>query len=152
MALAEKLTKKLEKRTAEYAEKSKAAGIPKGAHLESGDWLLLFIASIYIDILFVILTIIGLIPAVGQVIYAICDPGLNFLVAGIFWLYLYNKGLSGYWYWAFGSGLANFIPVVNFFGWTLSVIILYTLVTTAEKVPLAGKAIEMAAKATSKIK
>jgi hypothetical protein len=152
MALAEKLTKKLEKRTAEFAEKSKAAGIPKGAHLESGDWLLLFLASIYVDILFVILTVIGLIPIIGQVIYAICDPGLNFLVAGIFWMYLYNKGLGGYWYLAFGGGLANFIPVVNWFGWTLAVIILYTLVTAAEKVPWVGKVIEIASKATPKVK
>jgi len=52
---------------------------------------------------------------------------------------------------AFGGGLANLTPVVNWFGWVLAVLILYFLVK-AEKIPLAGEAIEKAAKTASKIK
>ena len=115
------------------------------------EWLLLFMAADYIDILFILLAIIAFIPFVGFVAYAVLDPVLNLIATGIFWFYLQQKGLGGYWWLAFGGGVANLIPVVNWIGWVLSVLILYFLVK-AEKVPLAGEAIKKAAKAASKIK
>jgi len=111
---------------------------------------LLFLASGFIDIIFILLIVVGLIPVVGQVIYAIVDPALNLLLTFIFWFYLQYKGLGAYWWLSFGGGLANLIPVVNWAGWTIAVLILYFLVK-AEKIPLAGEAIEKAAKAASKV-
>lgn len=150
MALAEKLQQKLEKKREALAEKSKTAEKNGAAQIDSGEWLLLFLASIYIDIIFVILTVVGLIPFVGQTIYAITDPALNLLLTFIFWFYLQYKGMGAYWWLSFGGGLANLIPVVNWAGWTLGVLILYFLVK-AEKIPLAGEVIEKAAKAASKV-
>ena len=119
--------------------------------IDSMEWLLLFLGAGYIDILFILLTIVGLIPIIGQVIYAVADPVLNLIATGIFWFYIQHKGLGHYWWLAFGGGLANLIPVVNWAGWLIAVLILYGLVK-AEKVPLAGEAIEKASKAASKIK
>ncbi len=140
MAIAEKLNKK-----SQEAEKS------EGAKIDWTEWLLLFLAAGYIDILFILLTVIGLIPYVGQEIYAIADPVMNLIAMGVFWFYLQYRGLGGYWWLAFGGGVANLIPVVNWAGWIISVLILYFLVK-AEKIPLAGEAIEKAAKAAQKIK
>jgi hypothetical protein len=151
MPLAEKLQQKSGALKEKLAKKSQKAEKSKGAEIDWAEWLLLFLAAGYIDILFIILTIIGLIPYVGQAIYAIADPVMNIIATGIFWFYLQNKGLSHYWWLAFGGGVANLIPVVNWAGWIMSVLILYFLVK-AEKIPLAGKAIEKAAKAASKIK
>jgi len=151
MPLAEKLQQKNETLKEKLVKKSQEAKKGKGVEIDSAEWLLLFLAAGYIDILFIILTIIGLIPAVGQVIYAIADPVMNLIATGIFWFYLQYKGLGHYWLLAFGGGLANLTPVVNWFGWVLAVLILYFLVK-AEKIPLAGEAIEKAAKTASKIK
>lgn len=144
MPLAEKLQQKLNKKSQE-TEKS------GGVEIDSMEWLLLFLGAGFIDILFILLAIIGLIPFVGQGIYAIVDPVMNIIATGIFWFYLQNKGLGGYWWLAFGGGLAGLVPVVNWFSWIVSVIILYGLVK-AEKIPLAGEAIEKAAKMAPKIK
>ncbi len=151
MAIAEKLQQKLEKKREALTEKSKAAEKDEATQIDSGEWLLLFLASGYIDIIFVILAVIGLIPVVGQVIYAIATPALNLLLTFIFWFYLQYKGMGAYWWLSFGGGLANLIPVVNWAGWTIAVLILYFLVK-AEKIPLAGEAIKKAAKVASKIK
>lgn len=150
MAIAEKLQQKLEKKKEALAEKSKAAEKNETAKVDSGEWLLLFLASIYIDIIFILLTVVGLIPVIGQTIYAIADPALNLLLMLIFWVYLQVKGLGAYWWLAFGGGLANLIPAVNWAGWTIAVLILYLLVK-AEKVPLVGEAIKKAAKIAVKI-
>lgn len=151
MPLAGKLQKKLEKTRENLAEKSKAAEKSGTAQIDSGDWLLLFLGAGYIDVLFIILAIVGLIPYVGQAIYAIADPTLDLIATGIFWFYLQYKGLGGYWWIAFGGGLINLVPVLNWIGWLVAVFILYLLVK-AEKIPLAGEAIEKTAKAASKIK
>ncbi len=151
MAIAEKLEQKREALKEKLSKKSQEAEKGKGVEIDSAEWLLLFLAAGYIDILFIILTIIGLIPLVGQVIYAIADPVMNIIVTGIVWVYLQKKGLSHYWWLAFGGGVANLIPVVNWVGWIISVLILYFLVK-AEKIPLAGEATEKAAEAASKIK
>lgn len=145
------LAEKLEKKKKELTEKSQKAEKGKGVEIDSAEWLLLFLGASYIDILFIILTIIGLIPVVGQVIYVIANPVLNLIATGIFWFYLQYKGLGGYWWLAFGGGVANLIPVVNWIGWITAVLILYFLIK-AEKIPLAGEAIEKAAKAAPKIK
>ena len=150
MAIAEKLQQKLDKKKEALAEKSKNAEAKEPAQIDSMEWLTLFLGAGYIDLLFVILTIVGLIPVVGQAIYAIADPALNLIVTGIFWFYLQHKGLGGYWWLAFGGGLANLIPVVNWIGWIIAVLILYFLVK-AEKIPFAGEAIEKAAKAATKV-
>ncbi|MDP3004516.1 MAG: hypothetical protein Q8N43_03410 [Candidatus Azambacteria bacterium] len=151
MPLAEKLQQKKGALQEKLSKKSQEAEKGKGAEIDGAEWLLLFLGAGYIDILFILLTIFGLIPIVGQVIYVIADPIINIIAAGIFWFYLQHKGLGHYWWLAFGGGVANLIPVVNWFGWITSVLILYFLVK-AEKVPLAGEAIETAAKAASKIK
>lgn len=151
MPIAEKLQQKLEKKRKALTEKSKAAEKSETAKIDSGEWLLLFLGAGYIDILFIILTIIGLIPFVGQPIYAIADPVLNLIATGIFWFYIQYKGFGAYWWLAFGGGLANLIPVVNWVGWIISVLILYLLIKV-KKIPLAGKAIEKIAGAASKIK
>ena len=150
MAITEKLQQKLEKKKEALVEKSKAAEKSGATQVDSGEWLLLFLASGFIDIIFILLIVVGLIPVVGQVIYAIVDPALNLLLTFIFWFYLQYKGLGAYWWLSFGGGLANLIPVVNWAGWTIAVLILYFLVK-AEKIPLAGEAIEKAAKAASKV-
>lgn len=150
MALGEKLQQKLETKKESLAEKSRGLE-KKGSEIDSGEWLLLFLASGFIDIIFVILTIIGLIPVIGQAIYVIANPALNFLFTLIFWFYLQYKGLGGYWWLTFGGGLANLLPIANWIGWTIAVLILYFLVK-AEKIPLAGEAIEKAAKTASKVK
>ena len=151
MAIAEKLEQKRGALQEKLSKKSQEAEKDKGVEIDSAEWLLLFLAAGYIDILFIILTIVGLIPFVGQVIYVITNPVMNLIATGIFWLYLQHKGLGHYWWLAFGGGVANLIPVINWIGWIMSVLILYFLVK-AEKIPLAGEAIEKAAKATSKIK
>ena len=151
MPLVEKLQKNLDKKREELSKKSKSAVNEERSEIESGEWLLLFLGAGYIDFLFIILTIIGLIPFVGHAIYAIADPILNLIATGIFWLYLQHKGLGGYRWLAFGGGLANLIPLVNWIGWILAVFILYILVKS-EKIPLAGELIEKTAKMFSKIK
>ncbi len=151
MPIAEKLQQKLDKTKEKLTEKSQAAKKSGASQVDSGEWLLLFLGAAYIDLLFVLLTIVGLIPVVGQVIYVIADPALNLIATGIFWFYLQYKGMGAYWWLAFGGGLANLIPVVNWIGWIIAVLILYFLVK-AEKIPLAGEMIEKAAKAASKIK
>jgi len=151
MALAEKLEQKKGALKEKLSKKSQEAEKGKGVEIDSAEWLLLFLGAGYIDVLFIILAIIGLIPFVGQVIYAIADPVMNIIAAGMFWFYLQYKGLGGYWWLAFSGGVANLIPVINWFGWIGCVLILYFLVK-AEKIPLAGEAIEKAAKAAPKIK
>ena len=151
MAISEKLQQKLDKKKEALAEKSKNAEAKESAQIDSMEWLTLFLGAGYINLLFIILTIVGLIPIVGQAIYAIADPALNLIAMGIFWFYLQHKGLGGYWWLAFGGGVANLIPVVNWIGWIIAVLILYFLVK-AEKIPFAGEAIEKAAKVASKIK
>lgn len=151
MAIAEKLQQKLEKTKERLSEKSKNVENKEAAKIDSMEWLLLFLGAGYIDILFIILTIIGLIPFVGQPIYAIANPVLNLIATGIFWFYLQYKRLSGYWWLAFGGGLANLIPFVNWIGWILAVLILYMLIKS-EKIPLAGEVVEKAVKVASKIK
>ncbi|MDO8443732.1 MAG: hypothetical protein Q7S78_01995 [Candidatus Azambacteria bacterium] len=132
-------------------EKSKKTENAEGASIDSMEWLILFLAAGYIDVLFILITIIGFIPFVGQVTYVILNPILNMIATGIFWFYLQNKGLGGYWWLAFGGGLAGLVPVVNWFSWIVSVFVLYGLVK-AEKIPLAGEAIKKAAETASKIK
>ena len=151
MAIAEKLEQKKGALKEKLSEKSQKAEGGGAAEIDSMEWLLLFLGAGYIDLLFIILTIIGLIPYVGQAIYAIADPAIDIIATGIFWFYLQYKGLGGYWWLAFGGGVANLIPVVNWIGWIISVLILYFLVK-AEKIPLAGEAIEKAAKTASKLK
>lgn len=151
MAITEKLEQKrgaLKEKLSEKSQKTEGSG---AAEIDSMEWLLLFLGAGYIDLLFIILTIIGLIPIVGQAIYAIADPAINIIATGIFWFYLQHKGLGAYWWLAFGGGVANLIPVVNWIGWVISVLILYFLVK-AEKIPLAGEAIEKAVKTAQKIK
>ena len=150
MSLAEKLQQKKGALKEKLSEKSQKAENGKGVEIDGAEWLLLFLGAGYIDILFILLTIIGLIPIVGQVIYVIADPVINIIATGIFWFYLQYKGLGGYWWLAFGGGVANLIPFINMFGWIGCVLILYFLVK-AEKIPLAGEAIEKAAKAVSKV-
>ena len=144
MPLAEKFKNKI-------TEKSKKTENAEGVSIDSMEWLLLFLGAGFIDILFILLAIIGLIPFVGQAIYAIVDPVMNIVATGIFWFYLQNKGLGSYWWLAFGGGLAGLVPVVNWFSWVVSIMVFYFL-TKAEKIPLAGEAIEKAAKVASKIK
>jgi len=151
MAIAEKLSQKLDKTKQKLTKKSQVSEKNGVSEIDSGEWLLLFLGAAFIDILFVILTVIGLIPFIGQAIYVIADPALNLIATGIFWFYLQHKGLGGYWWLAFGGGMANLIPVVNWIGWIIAVLILYFLVK-AEKIPLAGEAIQKVAKVASKIK
>ena len=150
MAITEKLAKRETALKEKLAKKSQKAEKGKDIEIDSSEWLLLFLGAGYIDLLFIILTIIGLIPIVGQVIYAIADPVMNIIATGMFWFYLQHKGLGGYWWLAFGGGVANLIPVVNWIGWIIAVLILYILVK-AEKVPFAGEAIKKTAKIASKI-
>ncbi|MCX6813752.1 MAG: hypothetical protein NT078_00790, partial [Candidatus Azambacteria bacterium] len=98
MAIVEKLEQKRGALKEKLSEKSQKAEKGKGAEIDSAEWLLLFLGAGYIDILFIILTIIGLIPFVGQAIYAITDPVMNIIATGIFWFYLQHKGLGGYWW------------------------------------------------------
>lgn len=151
ITLAEKLEQKRGALKEKLSKKSQEAEKGKGVEIDSAEWLLLFLGAGYIDILFIILTIIGLIPFVGQIIYVIANPVMNMVAMGIFWFYLQHKELGHYWWLAFGGGVANLIPVVNWIGWIMAVLILYFLVK-AEKIPLAGEAIEKAAKTASKIK
>lgn len=161
MAIAEKLSpygrspaggqQKSEALKTKMAEKSHEAEKGKGAEIDSMEWLLLFLAAGFIGVLSLILTVIGLIPVVGQIIYVIVNVPFDIIATGIFWLYLQYKGLGGYWWLTFGGGLASFIPVVDCLSWIVAVLILYLLVK-AEKIPLAGEAIEKAARVASKVK
>lgn len=151
MALAEKLKAKqaqiresLTKRSKAEAENEK-----EESPLNSFHWTLLFMLSILADFLFIILAVIGLIPLIGQLIYIIFEPTLDIIAASSFWLFLQYKGLGQYWWLAFGSGLFNLIPVINWFGWTLGVFILWVLITKVQKVPLAREALEKGAKLSS---
>lgn len=156
MAIAEKLQQKLEKKKEALAEKSKSAEKGGEAQIDSGEWLLLFLASGFIDIIFIILTIIGLIPLVGQVIFAVVDPVLNLLFTYLFFFYLISKRMTAYWSLAFGGGLAGMIPVLDWISWTLAILTLYLVIKAKEtalaKIPLAGEAIEKVAKTASKVK
>jgi len=138
------LKEKLNKKSQE-AEKS------EGTKIDWTEWLLLFLAAGYIGILSIILTIIGLIPDVGQTVYVIANALFDIITTGIFWFYLQHKGLGHYWWLAFGGGLASFIPVADWASWMVAVLILYFLIK-AEKIPFAGEAIEKAAKVASKLK
>jgi Fe2+ transport system protein B len=152
MPLAEKLQQKSEGMKAKMAEKAEKAEKGKETETETEiEWLLLFLGAGYVNLLCLILTVIGLIPAVGQAIYVVLDPTLDIVATGIFWFYLQSKELSQYWWLAFGGGIANLVPVINWFGWVGCVLILYFLVK-AEKIPFVGEAIEKAAKAAPKIK
>ena len=151
MAIAEKLQQKSDALKEKLAKKSQEAENAEGVRIDSSEWLLLFLAAGYIDVLFILLAIIGFVPFIGFVAYAVLDPILNLMATGIFWFYLQQKGLGGYWWLAFGGGLAGLVPVVNWFSWVVSVVILYGLVK-AEKIPLAGEAIQTATKIASKIK
>ncbi|MBI4919812.1 hypothetical protein HY838_00720 [Candidatus Azambacteria bacterium] len=149
MALAENLQQKRGAFKEKISAKSQESETESGAEIDFAEWLLLFLGAGYIDILFILLTIIALIPIVGLVIYAVAEPILDLAATAIFWFYLQHKGLGQYWWLAFGGGLANLIPVVNWFGWVVSVLILYFLVK-AEKIPMAGEAIKEASKITPK--
>lgn len=151
MAIAEKLQQRLEKTKEKLAEKSKSAENKSAAKIDSSEWLLLFLGAGYIGILSILLTIVGLIPFVGQTIYVIANVSLDIITTGIFWFYLQYKGLGGYWWLTFGGGLVSFIPIADWISWIIAVLILYFLVK-AEKIPLAGEAIQKAAKVASKIK
>ncbi len=153
MAITEKIQKKLEGMKEKMAEKSAAASAENsgGAEIDTGEWILLFLAAGFVEIIVILFTIIGIIPIVGQVAYPFLVGTLNAIVSGIFFLYLRSKGLTQYWGLAFGGGVANLIPVLNWFGWIGCVLVLYFLVK-AEKVPLAGETIAKAAKVASKIK
>jgi len=151
MALAEKLQQKKEALKEKLVQKSQKTEKGRGTEINWAEWLLLFLAAGYIGVISIILTIIGLIPYVGQTIYVIANAPFDIITTGIFWFYLQYKGLGGYWWLAFGGGLASFIPVADWASWMVAVLILYFLVK-AEKIPLAGEAIEKAAKAISKIK
>lgn len=129
MSIAEKLEKKLEEKVSE----------DKKGKIDSGEWLLLFFTAGFIDILYIFLTIIGLIPIVGQVMYVIITPLMGMIITGAFWLFLQRKGLGKYWGLAFGGGMTSLVPVANWLSWTISVFILYSL-TKAEKAPLVGEA------------
>ncbi len=148
MAIAENLENKKAAYKEKLNQKSKEADKEGGAKIDFGEWLLLFLGAGYIDLLFLLLAIVALIPALGLAIYAIADPILDIAATAIFWFYIQHKGLGKYWWLAFGGGLANLIPVVNWIGWLMSVSFLYLLVK-AEKIPLAGEAIEKAAEAGS---
>ena len=137
MAIAETFKNKIN-------EKSKKTQNAEGASIDSMSWLLLFLGAGFIDILFILLVIVGFIPVAGQVIYAIVDPILNMTATAIFWFYLQYKGLDGYWWLAFGGGLAGIVPVVNWFSWIFSVLILYFLTKS--------DTIKKAAETVSKIK
>ncbi len=150
MALAEKLQQKRGALKEKLSEKSQKAEKGKGVEIDGAEWLLLFLGAGYINILFILLTIFGLIPLIGQVVYVILDPTLNIIATAIFWFYLQYKGLGGYWWLAFGGGVVNLIPFINWFGWIGCVLILYFLVK-AEKIPLAGEAIETVAKVAQKV-
>jgi len=95
MAIAEKLSQKLDKTKQKLTKKSQVSEKNGVSEIDSGEWLLLFLGAAFIDILFVILTVIGLIPFIGQAIYVIADPALNLIATGIFWFYLQHKGLGG---------------------------------------------------------
>lgn len=151
MAIAEKLQKKLEGMKEKMAEKSQKTEEGIGTKIDSGEWLLLLLISLFVDVLFIILIIVGAFPIVGQIVYAFAEPALNLIIMGIFWWYLQHKGLGHYWWLATGGWLVNLVPILNWIGWTIVIIILYFL-TKAEKIPLADRAIEKAAKAVSKIK
>ena len=149
MAFTEKLKINLNERSQEISSETKDGD--EKPPIDGMDWLLLFMAAGYIDILFIVLAIIAFIPFVGFVAYSILDPVLNLAATFIFWFYLMSKGRGGYWWLAFGGGLAGLVPVVNWFSWIVSVMVFYGLVK-AEKIPLAGEAIKVAAQAASKIK
>jgi len=151
MAIAEKLKQKSGALKEKLSKKSQEAEKDTGAKIDWAEWLLLFLAAGYVGILSIILTVVGLIPYVGQSIYVIANAALDLLATGIFWFYLQYKGLGGYWWLAFGGGLASLIPVADWASWVVAVLILYFLVK-AEKVPLASKEKEKAEKAESKIK
>lgn len=151
MPIGEKLQQKLDKKRETLVEKSKTAERKGTAEIDSGEWLLLFLASGFIDIIFILLTVIGLIPIIGQIIYAIVDPALNLLLMFIFWIYIQYKGLGTYWWLSFGGGLADLLPIANWIGWSMAIFVLYLLVK-AEKVPLAGEAIKKTAATAPKIK
>jgi len=149
MAFIEKLKTKLNKKSQEASQEIENGDVKPA--IDGMEWLLLFMAAGYIDILFIVLAIIAFIPFVGFVAYSILDPVLNLAATFIFWFYLISKGRGGYWWLAFGGGLAGLVPVVNWFSWIVSVLSFYFLVK-AEKIPLAGEAIQVAAQAASKIK
>ena len=151
MAIAEKINQKLEVMKAKMAEKAENAPKTGGAEIDSGEWMLLFLAAGFVEILVVLITVFGLIPVIGQVGYPILIGTLNIIVSGAFFLYLMDKGLSQYWGLAFGGGLANLIPILNWFGWVGCVLALYFMVE-AQKIPLAGEAIAKVAQAAPKIK
>ena len=151
MAIAEKLNKKLEGLKGKITKKSEKAKKGKETAIDSNEWLLLFLAAGYVQLILIAINVIGLIPFVGQAAYPVLVAAVNIPVTGAFFLYLTLKGRAYYWGLAFGGGVANLIPVINWLGWVGCVVIFYFLVK-AEKVPLAGEAIEKAAKAASKIK
>ncbi|MDO8743162.1 MAG: hypothetical protein Q7J30_01210, partial [Candidatus Azambacteria bacterium] len=74
MAIAEKLEQKRGALKEKLTKKSQETENTEGASIDSMEWLLLFLAAGYIDILFILLAIIGFLPFVGQIIYAIADP------------------------------------------------------------------------------
>jgi len=136
---------------AKMAEKAEGDEGGKESEIDSGEWLLLFLASLFVDIIFVLFVIIGVLPFIGQVFYALAEPIFNLFVMSVFWFYLQHKGLGHYWWLATSSWIVNLVPILNWIGWTLAILILYFL-TKAEKVPFAGEALEKAAKTASKIK
>lgn len=151
MPLAEKIKQKVEGMKEKMAEKSQKSEKGGGVEIDSGEWLLLVLASLFADIIFVLLTIIGALPFIGQVFYALAEPIFNLFLMSAFWFYLQHKGLGHYWWLATSSWFINLVPVLNWIGWTVAIIILYFLVK-AEKVPLAGEALEKATKTAAKIK
>ncbi len=149
MVITEKLQQKTDKMKAKMAEKAEKAE-QREANIDFGEWLILFMAAGFTEIILIVFIIIGLFPVLGQIAYPILVGILNAAVSGLFFLYLMQKGLTRYWWLAFGGGVANLIPVLNWFGWIGCVMILYFLVK-AEEIPLVGETIEKAAKIASKI-
>jgi len=152
MGIAEKLKKlgtAFKKKAAEkLKEKGKKLAFKetKGAAVDISwsEWLLIFLLYGYIGILFIILTVVLFIPVVGQIIYGIVAPILNFIAMGILAFWLHGKGLFGR-YWilvsaAFIIGLAPFANWMSWIGALSAIYILYTL----EKIPIVGKAVKKA--------
>jgi len=63
MAITEKLNKKIEGMNAKMAEKAEGDEGGKESEIDSGEWLLLFLASLFVDIIFVLFVIIGVLVA-----------------------------------------------------------------------------------------
>lgn len=144
----ERLQEKLKEKSQKSFQKAQETGEASESKIDSGDWVILFLASLFVDFGFVILSLVGAIPFIGQVFYAVTAPILSAVTSFILWLYLQHKGLGQYWWIAFGLGLGSTVPILNWFVFTIGILVIYTL-SQAEKIPLGGKIIEKTAKLAS---